>query len=132
MSWPPTVTIYNDLGGQIGAYLTRFRAFRSLGRACRHRGHLRFGVYMLSSLCQVGSVLRRRPFWNFTRLGIRRLLVAMSRAVGNRILWAYDSNDIRKWTEQHGGLKSQIICLRGAALTVLLPSFRSMRAGKRP
>jgi hypothetical protein len=65
------------------------------------------------------AVLEFHTAWNSSPSGER----VISRA-GNSALWSIYPSDIRRWIEQHGGLGSQIISLRGAALEAMVRPCR--------
>lgn len=129
-----TVTIDNDLGGQIGAYLTKFQALRRSGEriviegTCASACTMLLGIIPRNRICVMPqAVLEFHTAWDPSPAGGQ-----ISSPAGNRILWSYYPNDIRKWIEWHGGLGSRILYLRGAALRALLPACRSSRMGYKP
>jgi hypothetical protein len=48
----------------------------------------------------------------------------MASGAGNQILWANYPSNVRKWISRNGGLRSQIIYLRGPALYAMFPIYR--------
>jgi hypothetical protein len=128
------VTISNDLGGEIGTYLVKFRALRNSGErvviagTCASACTMLLGMIPRSRICVTPqAVLEFHTAWDPSPAGGH----VMS-PPGNSILWSYYPNDIRRWIERHGGLGSQILYLRGAALTALVPACGSGRTGIRP
>lgn len=129
-----TVTIGNDLGGQIGAYLTKFQALQRSGEhiviegICASACTMLLGIIPRNRICVMPqAVLEFHTAWDPSPAGGQ-----ISSPAGNRILWSYYPNDIREWIERHGGLGSQILYLRGAALRTLLPACPSSRMGNKP
>jgi hypothetical protein len=120
------VRIYDDPGGQIGDYLAKFRALRSSGErveidgTCASACTMLLGTIPRNRICVTPrAVLEFHSAWDPTPLGGE----ATSDA-GNRILWSTYPGHVRKWLSRHGGLGSQVIELRGAALAAMYPPCR--------
>jgi hypothetical protein len=116
------VRIYDDPGGQIGAYVAKYRALRATGEqviidgTCASACTMILGVIPRNRLCVTPrAVLEFHTAWNSSPSGER----VISRA-GNAVLWSTYPNDIRRWIERHGGLGSQIIDLRSAELEAMV------------
>jgi hypothetical protein len=65
------------------------------------------------------AVLEFHSAWNPSAFGGE-----MRSEAGNHILWSTYPGQVRKWITRHGGLRSQIIELRGAALAAMYPPCR--------
>jgi hypothetical protein len=120
------VRIYDDPGGQIGNYLAKFRALRLSGErveidgTCASACTMLLGTIPRSRICVTPrAVLEFHSAWDPAPSGGE----AVSEA-GNQILWSTYPSQVRKWISHHGGLRSQIIELRGAALAAMYPPCR--------
>jgi hypothetical protein len=120
------VRIYDDPGGQIGDYLAKFRALRSSGErveidgTCASACTMLLGTIPRNRICVTPrAVLEFHSAWNPTPSGGE----ATSEA-GNQILWSTYPRQVREWINRHGGLRSRIIELRGAALAAMYPLCR--------
>lgn len=119
-----SVRITDDLGGQIGDYLARFRALRLSGErveidgTCASACTMLLGTIPRNRICVTPrAVLEFHSAWNPSPFGGETASEA-----GNQILWSTYPSQVRKWISRHGGLRSQIIKLRGAALAAMYPS----------
>jgi hypothetical protein len=117
-----TDRIYDDLGGQIGTYVAKYRALRASGEqividgTCASACTMILGEIPRNRLCVTPrAVLDFHAAWNSSPSGER----VISRA-GNAVLWSTYPGDIRRWIERHGGLGSQIIYLRGTELEAMV------------
>jgi hypothetical protein len=118
-----TVRISDDSGGQIGDYLAKFSALRSSGEqieidgTCASACTMLLGTIPRNRICVTPrAVLEFHSAWDPSPSGGE----VASRA-GNQILWSTYPSAVRKWINRHGGLGSQIITLRGAALAAMYP-----------
>jgi hypothetical protein len=118
------VTISDDPGGQIGYYLTKYKALRASGERvvidgmCASACTMLLGEIPRSRICVTPrAVLEFHTAWDPTPSGGEVINPA-----GNQILWSTYPSDIRKWITQHGGLRPQIIYLRGAELAAMYPA----------
>src|ERR1700746_1025891 len=119
-----TVRIGDDGGGQIGAYLTKYRALRASGERVEIDGTCASACTML-----LGIVPRNRIC-----ITPRASLVFHSAwdmegdqtvaSEGNRILWSTYPESVRRWIKSHGGLHSQTITLSGPELAAMFPACR--------
>jgi hypothetical protein len=121
-----TVRIYDDSGGQIGSYLAKYRALRLSGEqveidgTCASACTMLLGTIPRNRICVTPqAVLEFHSAWDPTPSGGQE-----ASAAGNQILWSIYPGHIRKWISKHGGLGSQIIELRGAALAAMYPPCR--------
>lgn len=120
------VRIYDDPGGQIGAYVAKYRALRATGEqviidgTCASACTMILGVIPRNRLCVTPrAVLEFHTAWNSSPSGEH----VISRA-GNEVLQSTYPSDIRRWIKRHGGLGSQIIYLRGAELEAMVRPCR--------
>lgn len=121
-----TVRISDDPGGRIGDYLTKFRALRLSGERVQIDGTCASACTMLlgeiprSRICVTPrAVLEFHSAWDPTPSGGEAVNDA-----GNQILWSTYPSQVRRWISHHGGLRSQIIELRGPALAAMYPLCR--------
>jgi hypothetical protein len=119
------VRIYDDGGGQIGAYLTKYHALREKGEqvmidgTCASACTMLLGVIPRNRICVTPrAVLAFHSAWTPTSEG------EQISSAGNYYLWSNYPPDVRKWIIQHGGLHTQIIYLRGPELAAVYPSCR--------
>lgn len=119
-----TVRIDDDRGGQIGDYLAKFKALRSSGQrveidgTCASACTMLLGTIPRNRICITPrAVLEFHSAWDPSPSGGE----AKSEA-GNRILWSTYPNQVRNWISRNGGLRSDIIKLRGAALAAMYPA----------
>jgi hypothetical protein len=118
------VRIGDDNGGQIGAYLAKYRALRASGEyveidgACASACTMVLGIIPRNRICVTPRAsLEFHSAWD----------AAGNQAVtadGNRILWSSYPESIRRWINRHGGLRSQIITLGGPELAAMFPACR--------
>ena len=117
-----TVRIQDDDGGQIGQYLAKYKALRVSGErvvidgTCASACTMLLGTIPRNRICVTPrATLAFHAAWNPTPEGTK-----VSDA-GNRYLWSNYPTDVRKWISRHGGLRSQIIYLRGPELFAMYP-----------
>lgn len=120
------VRISDDPGGQIGNYLAKFRAIRLSGErveidgVCASACTMLLGTIPRNRICVTPrAVLEFHSAWDPTPFGEETASQA-----GNRILWSTYPSQVRKWISRHGGLSSQVIEMRGAALAAMYPPCR--------
>ncbi|MGB5183660.1 MAG: hypothetical protein WBO12_15935 [Xanthobacteraceae bacterium] len=121
----PAVRIYDDRGGHIGEYLAKYHALRVSGEQvvidgiCASACTMLLGTIPRDRICVTQrAVLEFHAAWDPTPAG-----QAVSSA-GNRILWSNYPSNLRKWISRHGGLRSQMIYLRGPELAAMYPICR--------
>ena len=116
------IRIQEDGGGQIGAYVAKYRALRTAGDrieidgTCASACTMLLGIIPRNHIC----VTPRASFifhsaWD----------AAGDRAVaadGNRLLWASYPENVRQWIKRHGGLRAGLITLKGPELRAMLPA----------
>lgn len=121
-----TVRIYDDRGGQIGAYLAKYEALRASGErvvidgTCASACTMLLGLIPRDRICVTPrAILEFHAAWKPTSSGNR----VVSKA-GSEFLWSSYPRAVRRWISRHGGLRPQIIYLRGAALNAMYPACR--------
>jgi hypothetical protein len=117
-----TVRITDDTGGQIGAYLARYRALKASGErveidgTCASACTMLLGIIPPNRICVTSHAsLVFHSAWDAE--GDETVTTE-----GNRILWSTYPERIRRWIKSHGGLHSQMIILSGPELATM---FRS-------
>jgi hypothetical protein len=118
-----TIRLYDDRGGQIGAYVAKYQALRTSGEnvvidgTCASACTMILGLVPRNRICVTARAsLAFHSAWDPMPNGHE------ANAAGNRILWANYPPDVRKWIIRHGGLQSQMIYLRGAELAAMYPT----------
>jgi hypothetical protein len=126
LSATAAVTINDDPGGQIGAYINRYKALRMSGErvvidgTCASACTMLLGIIPRNRICVTPSaVFEFHTAWDLSPTGEE-----VANAAGNRILWSNYPADIRSWIERHGGLGSQIIALSGSALVKMFSTCK--------
>lgn len=117
-----TVRITDDTGGQIGAYLAKYRALKASGErveidgTCASACTMLLGIIPHNRICVTSHAsLVFHSAWDIE--GDKTVT-----SEGNRILWSTYPESIRRWIKSHGGLHSQMITLRGPELATMFPS----------
>src|ERR1700758_2668557 len=104
-----TVRIGNDGGGQIGAYLAKYRALRASGErveidgACASACTMLLGIVPRNRIC-----VTPRASLVFHSAWDAQADQAIA-ADGNRILWSSYPESVRQWIKRHGGLRDHVI-----------------------
>ena len=118
-----TIRLYDDRGGQIGTYVAKYQALRASGEnvvidgTCASACTMILGLVPRNRICVTARAsLAFHSAWDPMPNGHE------ASAAGNRILWANYPPYIRKWIIRHGGLRSQMIDLRGAELAAIYPT----------
>jgi hypothetical protein len=119
-----TVRIGNDGGGQIGAYLAKYRALKVSGErveidgACASACTMLLGIIPRNRLCVTPRAsLVFHSAWDLE--GDQAVT-----ADANRILWSTYPEAVRQWIRRHGGLHSQTITLSGPELATMFSACR--------
>jgi hypothetical protein len=118
------VTISDDRGGQIGHYLAKFHALRASGEhvvidgLCASACTMILGIVPRARICATRrAILEFHSAYDFTQSGGQAV-----NSDGNRILWSNYPSDVRSWIQQHGGLREQVVSLRGPELFAMYPA----------
>lgn len=121
-----TIRIYDDRGGQIGDYLAKYQALRASGEhvvidgTCASACTMLLGEIPRNRICVTPrAVLEFHTAWDPTPSGNQ-----VVNSAGNQILWSSYPSDVRQWISRHGGLRPQIIYLRGPELAAMYPLCR--------
>jgi hypothetical protein len=119
------VRIYDDRGGKIGEYLAKYRALRVSGErveidgTCASACTMLLGVIPRNRICvTLRAILVFHAAWDPAPGGS-----AVSHA-GTRVLWSSYPSDVREWIDRHGGLRPELIYLRGPELYAMYPICR--------
>jgi hypothetical protein len=119
-----TVRIYDDRGGQIGNYLAKYQALKISGErvaidgTCASACTMLLGAIPRNRICVTPrAVLAFHAAWAPSG-------DAVVSSEGNRYLWSNYPRDVREWISRHGGLRPQIIYLRGPELSAMYPPCR--------
>jgi hypothetical protein len=117
-----TVRIADDTGGQIGAYLAKYRALKASGArveidgTCASACTMLLGIIPRNRICVTPHAsLVFHSAWDME--GDNAVA-----SEGNRILWSTYPESVRRWIKSHGGLHSQMIILQGPELAAMFPS----------
>jgi hypothetical protein len=119
-----TIRIGDDGGGQIGAYLAKYRALRASGErveidgACASACTMLLGIVPRNRIC-----VTQRASLVFHSAWDAQADQAVA-ADGNRILWSNYPESVRHWIKRHGGLRDHVITLRGPELAAMFPTCR--------
>jgi hypothetical protein len=121
------VRVTNDPGGEIVAYLSKFREMRASGERlvidgpCLSACTLFTGILPHNQVC-----VTRRAVLGFHAASyyddVRRSLVPTR--TGTRLVMRLYPPAIRNWIERHGGLTPHIIAMHGPELAALYNSCR--------
>ena len=117
-----TVRIADDTGGQIGAYLAKYRALKASGErveidgTCASACTMLLGIIPRNRIC----VTPRASLVFHSAWDMEGDKVVTSE--GNRILWSTYPESLRRWIKSHGGLHSRVIILHGPELAAMFPS----------
>lgn len=119
-----TLRISADRGGQIGAYLARYETVKRSGERveidglCASACTMLLGIIPADRICVTSrAVLEFHTAWDPTPSG-----GTVVNTEGNEILWSHYPANIRHWINRHGGLREQVIFLRGAELSAMYPA----------
>ena len=130
------VRIGDDRGGQIGAYIDKYQSLRTSGETvivdgnCASACTLVLGLVPRNRIC----VTSRASFgfhaaWDPDRTG-REVI----NAGATRMLYAMYPSSVRRWITAQGGLKPQVILLRGEELASMYracnPDMKTADAGR--
>jgi hypothetical protein len=121
------VRVTNDPGGEITAYLQKFHDMRASGERLIIDGPCLSACTLFTAFIPRDRVcVTSRAVLGFHAASYyddaRRSLVP-TRA-GTRLVMRIYPQQIRSWIERHGGLKPQIIALRGRELAALYNTCR--------
>ena len=121
------IRISGDPGGEVAAYLNRFRAIRASGQRIKIDGACLSACTLLTGIVPPDRVcVTQRAVLGFHAASyyddVTRSLVP-TRA-GSRVVMRYYPPAIRRWINAHGGLTPHLITLRGRQLAALYHTCR--------
>ena len=119
------VQITNDPGGEITSYLSRFEEMRESGQRLVIDGACLSACTLFTALIPRNHVcVTRRAVLGFHAASYyddaSRSLVPTRR--GTALVMRIYPPEIRSWIARHGGLRPQIIAMRGRELAALYPT----------
>lgn len=132
LSWAPfgakpakaTILIQSDTGGKIVDYLSRYRSARAsnekvvIDGSCLSACTLVLGIMPRDRVCATErATLGFHSAWEPDDNG----RAVISRKWTN-VVWSNLPGGIRGWITRHGGLRSEMIFLRGRELSQLVPA----------
>jgi hypothetical protein len=115
------VRIADDRGGRIGTYVDRYQGLRTSGETviidglCASACTIVLGAVAHDKICVTSNAnLGFHAAWDFGSNGR-----AITNPEATQMLYSMYPSSIRRWIAQRGGLKPQMIFLRGKQLTSL-------------
>jgi hypothetical protein len=112
------IRIADDRGGKIGAYIDRYQGLRSSGETviidglCASACTMVLGAVPRGRICVTSqAVLGFHAAWDSDANGR-----AVTNPGATQMLYSGYPSSVRRWIAAHGGLKSQMIFLRGKEL----------------
>jgi hypothetical protein len=116
------VRITNDPGGEVASYVQKFQQMRETGERIVIDGPCLSACTLLTGLMPRDHVcVTSRAVLGFHAASYyddtSRSLVPTRE--GSRVVMRLYPNEIRSWINRHGGLRPQLITLRGRELTAL-------------
>ena len=113
------VRITDDRGGRIGTYVEKYRGLKSSGESvmidglCASACTIVLGALPPDKICVTSKAnLGFHAAWDFGPNGR-----SVTNPEATLLLYSMYPGNIRRWISQRGGLKPQMIFLRGRALT---------------
>ncbi len=114
-----TVRIVSDPGGEVAAYITKYRQLRESGERvvidgpCLSACTLLTGIIPRDHICVTGRAMLGFHAASYYDDVSRSLVPTRS---GSRLVMKIYPANIRHWIERHGGLTPRLIQLRGREL----------------
>jgi hypothetical protein len=124
---PPVSPLYihYDSGGQIGSYLSKYKAIRMSGQhvvidgTCASACTMLLGAVPRNRICVTkNAVLAFHSAWSFS------LTSEHASRPGTLYMWAHYPDGVRHWISRHGGLRPQTIYMRWPEVATLFPVCR--------
>ena len=116
-----TVRIADDRGGRIGTYVDKYQDLRSSGETviidglCASACTIVLGAVPHDKICVTSHAnLGFHAAWDFGANGR-----AVTNPEATQMLYSMYPSSVRRWIAQRGGLKSQMIFLRGKQLQAM-------------
>lgn len=121
------VRIVNDPGGEVSAYVQKFHAMRASGQHIVIDGPCLSACTLLTGIVPRDHVcVTRRAVLGFHAASYyddaSRSLVPTRE--GSRLVMRLYPQEIRAWIDRHGGLRPQLLTMRGRDLTALFATCR--------
>jgi len=129
------VRIADDRGGRIGTYVDKYQGLRTSGEQviidglCASACTIVLGAVAHDRICVTSAAnLGFHAAWDFGANGR-----AITNSEATQMLYSMYPTPIRRWISQRGGLKSQMIFLRGKQLQAMYkPCYLDAQAAPRP
>ena len=129
------VRIAEDRGGRIGTYVDKYQDLRSSGETviidglCASACTIVLGAVPHDKICVTSHAnLGFHAAWDFGANGR-----AVTNPEATQMLYSMYPSQVRHWIAQRGGLKSQMIFLRGRQLQAMYrPCYLDAQASPRP
>ena len=129
------VRIADDRGGRIGTYVDKYQGLRTSGEQviidglCASACTIVLGAVPHDKICVTSAAnLGFHAAWDFGANGR-----AITNPEATQMLYSMYPTPIRRWIAQRGGLKSQMIFLRGKQLQAMYkPCYLDAQAAPRP
>lgn len=129
------VRIADDRGGRIGTYVDKYQGLRSSGEQviidglCASACTIVLGAVAHDKICVTSHAsLGFHAAWDFGANGR-----AITNPEATQMLYSMYPTPVRRWIAQRGGLKSQMIFLRGKQLQAMYkPCYLDAQASSRP
>ena len=125
------IRIADDRGGKIGTYIDRYQGLRSSGETviidglCASACTMVLGAVPRERICVTSqAVLGFHAAWDFGANGL-----AVTNPGATQMLYSLYPSSVRRWIAARGGLKSQMIFLRGKELmSIYRPCYLDAQA----
>ena len=129
------VRIADDRGGRIGTYVDKYQGLRTSGETviidglCASACTIVLGAVPHDRICVTSHAnLGFHAAWDFGANGR-----AVTNAEATQMLYSMYPSQVRRWIAARGGLKSQMIFLRGKQLQAMYkPCYLDAQAAPRP
>lgn len=121
------VRIVNDPGGEVSSYIRKYHAMRAAAEhividgPCLSSCTLLTGIIPRDHVCITGRAALGFHAASYYDDASRSLVPT---AAGTRLVMRLYPPEIRAWINRHGGLRPQLIMMRGQDLAALYPSCR--------
>jgi hypothetical protein len=119
------VRIYGDPGGEVSAYVQKFRELRASGQnvvidgACLSACTLLTAIIPPDRICVTPRAMLGFHAASYYDDVSRRFVPTRA---GSRLVMSYYPTQIRRWIDRHGGLTPHLLELRGHELTAMYRS----------
>lgn len=116
------VRIVNDPGGEVSAYVSKYNEMRARGQhvvidgPCLSACTLLTGIVPRDHVCVTSRAALGFHAASYYDDASRSLVPTRE---GSRLVMSLYPQKIRAWIDQHGGLRPQLITMRGRALTAM-------------